>query len=149
MSISNLLIPNDLELHCANILIEDEPILNNAITPISFSGPWNNPIISDIHFSRSGNIISAIITPTINIGTIAAPISSDVQIPLEFRPINDFNSFVVQVISNNVQQFGVALVRADGFLRIYSSAAEDDFSGAGNDGWGNSICLTWNLVGEL
>lgn len=150
MSISNLLVPNDLSINCFNLNVENGLTLpttgatganlnyyENYHFSASFTGIWaaNQPCNIDI--TRIGNQVtfqmtSDVLATATTASTIALVISGG--IPARFRPVTDIHSACVIKDNGIDNAAGVLLLQTStGALKV-SNANSTNFTGTGNSG---------------
>lgn len=149
MSIANLLVPNDYDLFCDTLTLNDliingSSVFSDQTIQASWTGPWAAAQLGDVKFAKSGSVVVAILEPVSDTVTGAASIGANV-IPADLRPSNDINVITTRVLSNGANVAGSALIRNSGFINVFGTVAGGDFT-AGNSGWADRIVLSWNLL---
>ena len=112
---------------------------------MSFSGPWSDSIITGAHIQRIGEWCRLYIKGSTanNEGGPATYITSS-ALPEKYRPKTTVTGMLVDVVSNNVNQTGVAHLFSGGKLIIYATVPFGNFSTSGNVGFKDMV-LQWTV----
>jgi hypothetical protein len=149
MSAKNLTLSKDLpyDLKVRSIEIAGTNITpENSIISVSWTGPWEAPVIANVKFSKIGNEVTAIFEPVLDTHSGDASIGSNIVIPENMRPSNELNASVIPIIDAGVADFGRCLVRNDGTISIFAGAGNDQFTGTGNVGWDTRFSICYNVL---
>lgn len=126
-----------IALFVTNKKIEEEYL------EMSFSGPWSDSIITGAHIQRIGEWCRLYIKggTANNEGGPATYITSS-ALPEKYRPKTTVTGMLVDVVSNNVNQTGVAHLFSSGQLIIYATVPFGNFSSSGGVGFKDMV-LQW------
>lgn len=147
MSVSNLLVPNDYNIYCGSIDVDDQQLIETASPTFTFSGPWA-PRVGIVKLARVGSLVTAVFDPVSAPATNAGQsILSDTLIPVSMRPSQAFTTCVVDVLDNANSAAAQFYINTDGTFRIFANINGGPFTvGAGPSGWNTRICVSWNTL---
>ena len=100
-----------------------------------------------VRFYRVGSFVNAVFESLMSAATIPSIITSTVgAVPASMRPSAALTSNVVLIVDNIVNLAARADVDNAGTITIYATAGLGTFAGAGDAGWDNRICMSWNTL---
>ncbi len=100
---------------------------------ISFSGPWAAPVVSTVHFTRVGRLVTLFIDSTTSNATVGSSIIG-AAIPVRFRPTLTSHEQRMTVVDNVALVTGRLIMSTAGAIQIFVGVSSA-FVGALNTGF--------------